>query len=385
MTLSNSPVLEVIDPRSLKEVLRSPGPCITIVLPPYHPGEPAKPVAALLKADLHRAAEQLARLHFPEAASRRLLEPLDRLAEDPAFLLGSHRGRAIFRAADFSGQLHLMQPAKAAFTVGGCFAIRPLLAEFWTPRLFYILGVSKESVRLFKFDRQRTEAVSLPAGVPGTLAEALELEPPDHDLENRSSIGSTTGSMHAVRFGTGSEREKAAAHLSDFYKLVDRGINRLLGESGVPLVLAGVEQETAAFRAVSAYPNLVKASLPGSPNFSSQNPEVFSRAFSIVRRDVQQSEANALKEALERTVPARVSTDVDVILRAAFEGRVHKLYMDESAARSDVLDRGAYHSWGREDLFNVAAVQAVLHGGDAIELPRDLMPGKTEAAAIMRF
>lgn len=385
MTVSNPAILEEIDPRKLPEILRTSGPCITMVLPPYHPGESAKPVAALLKIGVRQAADQLSRLHYPARDTEKLLEPLERLANDPASLAGSHGARAIFRSNEVWGQLPLTQPAEMSLTVAGCFAIRPLLTEFWAPKLFYILAVSKDSVALFKGENEKIEAVPLPAGVPKTLADALELEPPDHDLENRSSIGSSTGSMHAVRFGTGSGRETAHAHLGDFYKLIDRGIHRLLGESGVPVLLAGVEQETMAFRAVSAYPHLVRETLAGSPALSVQDRQLMSQARAVVCADIQRRETTALLEALERSTPGRVLSGPEAILQAAFEGRVHKLYVEEQAARTELVQKPAYRSWGPEDLLNVATVQTILHGGSAMQLPRGSMPGHSGAAAILRY
>jgi hypothetical protein len=385
MTATNSALLEVIDGRKIREILESPGPCITIVLPPYHPGEPARSRGALLKANLQDASHQLAQRGFPKAAMRDLLAPLEHLAQDTASLTGSHWGRAIFRSPDVFYQVQLTQPAKSSLTVAGCFAIRRLLPELRAPRLFYILALTNKSVQLFRCNYQRAEAVELPAGVPTTLEEALELERPDHDLENRSAIGPSTGSMHAIRFGTESGREAEHAHLADFYKLVDRGIHKLLHEPGIPLLLAGVEEEIDAYRAISAYPNIVKEALRGSPNLSFQDAETVSQAYSILRADEFRREAETLTQAKERSAPAHDSTDTDTILRAAFEGRVHQMYLDESAERIDVFERGAYRSWGKEDLLNLAAVETIVHGGKAFELPSDLMADGAGAFAIMRF
>jgi len=385
MIATNFAVLEGIDLRKIQEILESHGPCVTIVLPPYHPGEPAKSRGALLKANLQDASHQLAQRGFPKAAIGDLLAPLEHLSQDAASLTGSHWGRAIFRSPDVFCQYQLTQPAKPSLTVAGCFSIRRLLPDLWAPRLFYILALSKESVQLFRCNYQRAEAVELPAGVPTTLAEALQLERPDHDLENRSAIGTSTGSMHAIRFGTGSGRESEHAHLADFYKLVDRGIHKLLHEPGIPLLLAGVEEELDAYRAISTYPNIVKEALGGSPNLSFQDAETVSKACSILKADEFRREAETLKQAKERSAPGHVSTDAHAILRAAFEGRVHQLYLDESAERIDVFERGTYRSWGKEDLLNLAAVETLLHGGKAFELPSEVMADGAGAFAIMRF
>jgi hypothetical protein len=76
---------------------------------------------------------------------------------------------------------------------------------------------------------------------------------------------------------------------------------------------------------------------------------------------------------------------VDAIVKAAFEGRVSELYLNESAEKIDLIERGAYRSWGKEDLLNLAAVQSIVHHGKAVALPAEMMPGRAMAAAIMRF
>ncbi len=377
---------EPLELARLKEVLRSEGPCISLVLPPYHPGELAKSGAALLKASLQDAERQLGEGGVFQDAIRELLEPLEQLANDPASVAGSRWGRVIFRSSDVFCQFQLMQPPKPSLTVGGCFAVRRLLSELSLPRISYILALAKDSVRLFRCTYQGAEAVELPAGVPATLAGALELDYPDHDLENRSAIGVSTGSMHAVRFGTGSDREAEQAHLADFYRLVDRGIHKhIFRESEIPLVLAGVDEEVAAYRAISTYRHLVKEHLHGSPNLSSPEGETLMRACSLLRAEVQEQQAKALREAKEHMAPGHFSTDVHTIVGAALDGRVRELFLNESAETNDVFDRRPYRSWGKEDLLNLAVVETILHGGKAFEFPSRMMPDGAVALAIMRY
>src|SRR5712691_1564033 len=89
---------ELLQPGAIRETLRSPGPCITILLPPYHPGEPAGSPATILKANIREAAGHFAERKIPKYDGASLLQPLERLAEDPALDSGSHWGRAIFRS-----------------------------------------------------------------------------------------------------------------------------------------------------------------------------------------------------------------------------------------------------------------------------------------------
>ena len=261
------------------------------------------------------------------------------------------------------------------------------------PETFYILKLSKTKVAALRCRGLEAEQVGLPGGIPETLEEALELEPPDHDLENRSFIGNqagggnSTGAMHGVRFGTGSGRETKHAHLADFYKLVDRGVAELAREA--PLILAGVEEDAAIFRAVSKHRRLVRESIAGSADFAGSTgrhmDELLEKAYAILRTDMADRQTAALASAKERVAARRFSTDTDLILRAAFEGRVGELYTRQGAEQTAVFERGTYHSWGPEDLLNLAAVETILHDGHACEVPAGGMPEGAAAVGILRY
>jgi hypothetical protein len=375
---------ELLQRSAIREILRSPGPCITILLPPYRPGEPAGSPATILRTNIREAAGHSAERKLPKSAGENLLQPLERLAEDAALASGSHWGRAIFRSPSVFEQFLLAQPAPASLSFGGSFAVRKLAVELELPRTFYILVLSKIRVSLLRCSGLEADVVKLP-GVPDTLAEALALEPPDHDLENRSAAGSSAGAMHRVRFGTGSEREKDRAHLADYCKLVERGLQQLRGDADIPLILAGVEEDITIYRAASTYRNLIKKGIPGSPDVSREQPEILQQAYSLLRADCLERQASALIAAKERTSPSRFSTDPDAIVHAAFEGRVGQLYLNESANKIATFEREDYGSWGGEDVLNLAAVQTIIHSGKTSELPSEMMPEGSIAVGIMRF
>lgn len=382
------PALESLQLKGIQEFLRSPGPCITILLPPYRPGEQEKPMAALLKTYLQDAARQLVTRRIAESVVTDLLAPLRQLTEAPEFVGGSHFGRAIFRAPDVFAKFDFIAPVKAVLTVGGCFNIRSVLTELHLPSEFYLLKLSKKQVALIRYAGLRGEPVELPKGVPRTLDEALAFKAPDHDLEDRSASGGSAGEMHRIRFGTGSGRETQNAYLADFFKAVDRGVRELLHEGRAPLLLAGVDEDTGTYRSISTYSNLLKETIHGSANTPLAEDELLRRAYTIVRSDCIERAAASLTESREKMAPARFSTDVDAIVKAAVEGRVSRLYIDEGAQKLDVFQgtrRGGRSDWGEEDLLNVAAVETILQGGLAFALPAAKMPDGAAMAAVLRY
>lgn len=384
MTEMNVLALESLELERIREIIRSSGPCVTLLLPAYRAGEQSKPIAAIIRSDLQKAARQLVQRHVPESIKKNLLEPLEQLAEESSE--GCHWGRVIFRSPDTFRQFAVTQPIKPSIQVGGCFEITPILSELHTPPEFFLLRLSKKNVEVFRCAGLHATRVKLPGGVPETLEEALGFKAPDHDLENRAAAGSSVGAMHAIRFGTGSGREMQGAYLADFYKAVDRGIHELLGTHDAPMVLAGVDEDTVLYRSSSSYPNLLARNVHASTG-ASVDHDMLLEAHSIVRSDCDERAIHALLGSKERLAPARYSTSVNDILRSAAEGRVASLYIDEVARKFGAFDsvRGGSWKWNEEDLLNIAAVETLLQGGQAFRLPAGSIPDGAMVAAILRF
>lgn len=373
--------LELLRVEILNELVRSPGPCVTIYLPSHRPGDATSPAAGWIKSSAQAALRKLTEVGLSKAAAENLLEPLQR----PGHESGSHWSRAIFCSPAMHQQFLSTQPLKPFLKVAGCFGIKALLGEPALPRAFYILAPSKSGVALLRCTGLRAEPAQLPSGVPSTLDESLAFEPPDHTLENRSPSGASTGSMRHVRFGTGSDREREHVHLADFYKIVDRAIQEMTRGSEIPLVLAGVDEDTALYRNAAGYKALAAGTISGSFDVEREPAELLGRAYAILFENVLNRNKESFTAARERTAPARFTSDLEAILSAAFDGRVAELYLGPGAEKTGLIERGAYQSWGEEDLWNLAAVQVIAHRGKALALPAGSISGRSPGAAILRF
>jgi len=394
MTETNTP-LESLQTETVQELIRAAGPCITLMLPPYRPGEPEQPATARLKTSLQDAERQLAARKIAEPQIRSLLEHLEDLAKDKESLAGSHVGRVIFRSPGIFRQIELPEtvalPESVVATsllIGAGFHIRPILTAAALPSNIYVLELTKKDIALLRCAHGRATPVELPKGTPQTLDEALAFDAPDHDLENRSTSGPSTGSMRGVRFGTGSGRETQHSYLADFYKAVDRGVNEILRSSSAPLVLAGVGEDLAIYRSINTYPRMISRGIPPGAAGPMSELELLRHANDIVRFDFQERTTLALAVSKERLGPTRFSTNLAAILQAAVEGRVSEVYLDENAHNKGTFEGrifGGTSNWKDEDLLNVAAIETLLRSGAAYSLPSHLMPGGAVAAAILRY
>src|SRR5579883_1619342 len=382
MSAVHTPAGEFLQLGRVRDLLRAPGPCMTVILPAFHPGDAAGSASVALRSHLQAAERSLEELSLSKAGIAELLEPVYSLAGEAS---GSHWGQAIFRCPSAMRHVFLVHAAKEGTNIGGCFALRHLLNEMSLPPVFYVLTLSTKRVKLLRCENFKAETVALPGGLPETESEALAFEPRDHTLENRSAAGSALGSMRRVRFGTGSMDKQIEAHRSEFYKLADGAVQTAIGTSGAPLILAGVEEDTALYRTTSTAPTLITKTIPGSPGPERAEIELLNQAHRILKDHFVEQQAIAVRAARERYGPGRFLTDPGAILRASFDGRVERLYLNENASITDVFERDPYQSWGAEDLLNLAAVQTLIHQGTACELPASSIPEKAPAAAVLRY
>jgi hypothetical protein len=376
--------LELLRLSGVREILKAPGPCITITVPAYHPGESTGSIAAILKSNFQEIRTRLAAHGVSKTAASDLLAPLERLADEPAAEGGTHWGRIIFRAPSVFEQFRLTVSPAASITVGSMFAIRAIAGEFSRPAAFYVLSLAKTGVSLLRCAGLHAEPVQLPHGAPATLDEAMMLEPPDHDLENRSAANGSPGGLRAVRFGTGSGREKRGLHLADYYKLVDRAIRSLLREGEIPLILEGVEEDCVAYRAVTDCRGLAHRAIP-NPGSAIDDEELLRYGYALLAAEECERQANSLRTARERMSRGHFVSDLEEILHAAFSGRIEEFYAAGNAQRTGDWQQGGWLTWNDEDLINVAMGQTLRRHGRATVLPPESMPEGLEMAATLRY
>jgi hypothetical protein len=368
---------EALRLHKIREILREPGPCVTVYLPPYHPGQPAESPSVLLKTILRDVEKQLMERSVPQLTIREMLSPFGQLATDE----GSNLGRIIYAAPRLCRQYWLREPAPAGFSVGSYFEIRRILPELSLPAEYYVLILSKKRVGLVRCVEGRAESVPLPRGTPETLEEVMAFATPDHNLENRWSAGQAG----KIRFGTSSMRDTQPAYVAEFYSHVDRGVNEILRPGKTPLILAGVEEDAAIYRRTQTYPELIKESLRGSANDFSPGPELVKEAEAILRAAAMERYSREVARARERFAPDRFLTGADAIVPVAFRGRVSRLYLANGAPQTSIAAKPEESTGASEDLLNVAAVQTLAHDGDVFSLPQETMPERATAAAVLRY
>jgi Bacterial archaeo-eukaryotic release factor family 3 len=286
------------------------------------------------------------------------------LTFDPMMQAGGP-GFVIFRSASIFECHRAPGMPKAELTVGSRFHLSPLLKGVHSLKHFFVLSINRKHMRLYRYSNGTCHEVEWPAGVPFSFNETEGAE--GANIENRSSTGVSPGAMWSVQFGSKGrpKREGAGNHFHHFFAAIDHGLSPLLRDQ--PLVLTGVADEVSAYRKISKYPRILEEGILGSQQHTSM-PELAKTCSEIAEREYFARSLAVCNEF--RTTTGPTASGPQGVLKAALNGRIHKLCVREDS--------------GSEDMVN-SAVAETLHAGGEVFVARRADLATEVAVALLRF
>lgn len=360
--------------------------CVSIFMPTVRAGAEVQQNPIRLKNLLRTAEEQLkgVKLRAPDIVA--LLAPAQALLNDADLWRNVADGLAIFTGPDHFSMYRLPVNFEELVVVRQRFHIKPMLSLLSGDGLFYVLALSQDQIRLLECSRDSIDTIDL-AGVPESLASALQYDQPQKMLRTASSSGG------AVFGGGGADDVRAKQDILRYFQMVDKGLREFIADKHIPLLLAGVDYLLPLYRDANTYPHLLDAGLLGNPETLSAK-ELHKRAWEVLKPVFaqEQAEQEALYHEYAGRNDERASNSVVTAVRAAVEGRVAALFVAK-----DVQTWGVYrshshkvhahpsHQPGDQDLLDVAAVQTFLGGGTVYVVDRDAVPGGDMLAAVFRY
>jgi hypothetical protein len=226
------------------------------------------------------------------------------------------------------------------------------------------------------------------------IEEVLRLEDGEPSFNmvsgsSRSSEGRVgAGSLHG--HGVDDDEKK---DILRFFQSVNQGVNMLLEDKNIPMVLAGVDHLLAMYREASSYQNLLEDAVTGNPDRENLK-ELHEKAWKIVRPLFEESQKKAFEkfEQLRGQKSELATGDIKEAVKAAVFGQVETIFVPleiQKWGRYDAEKNKVIIQSGpapqNEDLFDFAAAQTLLNSGQVFAVPPDQMPGKGEIAAILRY
>jgi len=365
----------------LQMLSRAEGPCVTLCLVPHLAGTGSRPSGVVLKTlllDVKQALHECG-MHPQDADS--LLEPLEAMTVDAAMQLSHKHALCLFRSPREFHCFFVRALVEPGCHVEERFFVQPVLAHLDSRSTFLLLALAAKHMRLLRCEGGQMSPVPFPAGVPESETEFVG---DDHGEEHTKNHAS------GIKFASSEGREKSAHFVADFMKAIDRGLLPIYREQGLPLVLAGVDEETAAYISVSGYQALVPESVKLSPDGGVTSAELVNAAAEILKRWRSPAEKQVLADFTTMGL-ARRSTASEAILLAAAAGKVQHLLVQRGAQVSGHAQRilglgaGEGYEYRNADLVNAATVEVLKHKGVVWLLEAEQMPEPVPMAAVMRY
>jgi hypothetical protein len=159
----------------------------------------------------------------------------------------------------------------------------------------------------------------------------------------------------------------------------------------VARVLAAVDYLFPIYREGNSYPYLIEKGVRGNPE-GLRPEDLHAQALDAMEPHFREARDLAADRYRERLGTGLASNNMLEIVPAAHQGRVETLFVAVGVQRYGVFDpanqRVTSHAEARpgdEDLLNLAAVQAFLHGGTVYAVPPEELPDREPLAAVFRY
>lgn len=387
--------MDTFDRDQLDLILGSEGgPHLSLFLPaPSNPLETADDVIRL-RNSFRQARQVLADHWMPALEADDFLKPLIDLAADREFIGGRRHGVAIYLSDDIFRVYRTSQSLEQRLVIARSFAIRPMISADNLLASFYLLTLSRQRVALYRLNAESIEEVE-DLKLPEGFEQSMEIVTADRGAQVHSGDRGTVGKQAAVFHGQGGKSDSLKTVLADYLRRVDSAVCSGLANQERILVLAGVDELTASYQRLSSYPHVAATTVSGNVDRLSPH-ELRQSATPIATAEfarIRKSDGEAIRE--QRRHPA--VTDPELLLCAAYDGRVDALFFDKTAeiSGSFVPDtrtlKELHHAPTGQpgdpahDLIEVAVVQTLRHGGRVHAVETDQMPTSSKMAAVLRY
>jgi hypothetical protein len=240
------------------------GPCISIYIPTGRAGVETLQNPIRFKNQVREAERRLEEMALRPADVRNMTAPMRALVEDYYFWQHQAAGMAAFRSPDYFGHFRLPVACEERAVVTGRFHLKPLLRIFAWDSRFWVLAVSRNSVRLLDCTRFQAREAPLPEDMPKKLADVVPETDVEPHLQVRSAgqrgAGGRTGAFHQH----GGALEEPKEDLARYFREIDRGLRAVLRDERAPLVFAGTDYYFPIYRSVNTYAHLAPEAVPAS-------------------------------------------------------------------------------------------------------------------------
>jgi hypothetical protein len=339
---------------------------------------------------IHQASTELTASGDTSELNKNLRDFLERTSDDLAFWKDKTRGMLIVATSSMIKTFDLPVDTEEYVAVDDTFHLAPVMGLLGDARSYYVLALAQQNPKVFEGDMYGLSEIQ--PGLPRTMREGLGIDEANQQSENQASASGS--SLNTGGFnGRGGARDPQNTDRLRYFHMIDKILCDKLDRS-VPLIIAGIDAETAEFKGISKYPKILQGNISGN-HTETRLEELAEKAQQIVRAELIRPEHTAAREEYERLQganPERVTRDKDDMIEAAQQGRVDKLLATMCRRTTDTVQDAvesvfciSFPEAKTSRMLNKLAVMVWQMSGKVISLLPDEMPGGTTLVARLRY
>ena len=310
--------------------------------------------------------------------------PVNKLIENGDFWRHQSDGLAVFVAENVFEYYTLPINFEEHHYIGKEFYLKPLVPMFSGKGKFFILEIQPKHVAFYEATNYSITPIDVQDLTPDRLEDRVGYDYEQKNLNNKGHVNTLHGYAPATR-----DRKDEFLR---FFRSVDQGINKIINNENVPLIVACEDYLFPIYQEANTYAHLYGECVPGNPNDNQHILELHAKALDQLQPYFEKERDEKLA-AFKEEVPEKTLTGITDILPSIYEGKIDTLFIEN---REDIfgtfneenmkvkIENG--HNGNNTSLINLAAKKVIAQGGSVYLIESAFMPEKnSKMSALLRY
>lgn len=366
--------------------------CVSIFIPTQRAGKEVleQKNKTHLKSIWKDVGNELKEKGVSEEKIQKIGKPIENLINDKSFWRHQSDGLAIFAAEDFFEKYTLPVNFETHTYISKEFYIKPLVPMFSGDERFYLLALQLEDVELYEATTYSIGKIVVEDLIPSQLEERVGFDYKEKHLNFRSQNSGGENTIFHGHGGSGDEVRKE--EINRYFRAIDKGLDTVLHDERVPLVVATQDYLFPIYENVNTYKHLFEKVIPGNPS-DTDILGLHEKALQILEPELEKTKKDKMNKFNELNNTEKTGASITDILPAVQQGKVDTLFLknrsevwgtyntDNMAVNIDNDQKESNYS-----LMNWAAKEVLKQGGNVFLITEAQMPDKnSEMNALYRF
>lgn len=371
--ITKKEVLNLADEHSSK--------CISIYIPTHRGGE-----ATLegqdriqLKTQLKHVKSKLEEKGLDDKEIDNFVSPVQELVDDNEFWRHQSDGLVVFLSDNTFKKYTVPVRFEEFNYVSDQFYLKPLMPLFNGNGMFYLLTLKGDSIKLYEGTRYTITEIITPEDVPSRLEDVVGYDYEQKNLQFRS--GQQGDNESGMYHGAGEGKAEELNEMKRYFRAVNDGIMKMLhDDQNPPLVLCCLDFQYPIYKEVNSYQNLHEKYISGNPEDKNIH-ELHEEAWKILDPHFNKTKDEKINQYAEYIGTGKASADVNMILKAAVEGRIDSLFVQNGAEvfgdyDEETLDVKDFDENNKDNisLLNLIAIKVFEKAGTIYIMDKEHMP-----------